>query len=113
MSELFENDQPIDTVRGREILTRGEGHPAMISAASAVAKRVDAIKGARDTFDFDAKQVGLRDSTWLVIGGTIVTLCVAVLASASKIDRLPVYMLLIGGTTMLSAVIMRDRLGSH
>lgn len=81
---------------------------APMTEPSPAARRVQAIKDIRDQFDNESPQVGLRDSTWLVISALVLGTCAWTWGHPTGLDLFARLIVVGGGVTMAVAVFGRN-----
>jgi hypothetical protein len=100
--------------RACQIITVAEGaEEPPLSEPGPAARRVQVIKDLRDQFDNESPQVGLRDSTWLVISALVLGTCAWTWGHPTGLDLFARLIVVGGGVTMAVAVFGRNFLVKH
>jgi len=101
----------LQSKRARQIIVKGDDSDgAHAPTPDRTPRQVKAVMDLRDRFDSDSPQVGIRDSSWLIVG-TLVLLVVALNWGEPKgLDLFARLLLLGGGVAIIAAVIGRNLL---
>jgi hypothetical protein len=102
----------LQSKRAREIIVEAQESDAAQEEAptSRAAVRVQAIKEIRDRFDDESPQVGLRDSTWLLVSAVALLAIAFSWGHPAGLDLFARLMVIGGGVAIAVAVIGRNLL---
>ena len=101
--------------RAREIITEAgdlpvEDQPSSIKRRTLA--RVETVKSLRDAFDNQGREVGLRDSSWVIMSVLVLLLVGITWGNPVGLDLFARLLVVGGGMTMAGAVAARQFLGS-
>lgn len=111
---MLEVSQALQSKRAQQIVVRADNSAETeVVAPSLTIERVQAVQHLRDQFDIGSIKVGLRDSTWLVVGTTVIFAMALTWGRPSGLDLFARLLVVAGGVTIVTAVAGRRFLSNE